>query len=76
MVTGMGPLCKACKKCVTDQNQNNVEKLSGVSEWPAIVSNNQSGEVLQEVTGFQRMVLMVNPACIGFRDPVHQSGNV
>jgi len=56
MVTRMGPLGKACKKCVTDQNQKNVKKVSAVSEWPAIVSNNQSGEVLQEVTGFQRMV--------------------
>jgi hypothetical protein len=44
----MEPLGKACKKCDTDQKQKNV---SGVPEWPAIVSNTQSGEVLQEVTG-------------------------
>ena len=48
----MGLLGKACKKCVTDQNQKNVKKVSAVSEWPAIVRSNQSGEVLQEVTGF------------------------
>ena len=47
----MGPLGKACKKCVTDQDRKNVKKVSAVSEWPAIVRNNQSGEVLQEVTG-------------------------
>ena len=47
----MGPLGKACKKCVTDQNQKNVKKVSAVSEWPGIVCNNQSGKVLQEVTG-------------------------
>lgn len=45
------PLGKACKKCVSDQNQKNVKKVSAVSEWPAIVRNNQIGEVLQEVTG-------------------------
>ena len=46
----MGPVDKVCKKGVTDQKHKNVKKVSKGSEWPAIVSNNQSGEVLQEVT--------------------------
>ena len=47
----MGPLGKAFKKCFTDQSQKYVKKVSAVSEWPAFVRNNQSGEVLQEVMG-------------------------
>jgi hypothetical protein len=47
----MGSLGKACKKCAADQKQKNVKKVHGVPEWPAVVGNNQSGEVLQEVTG-------------------------
>jgi len=37
---GWDHLARPCKKCFTDQNQNNVKKLSGVSEWPPIVGNN------------------------------------
>ena len=47
----MGPLGKACKICTADQKQKSVKKVPEVPEWPTIVGNNQTGEVLQEATG-------------------------
>jgi hypothetical protein len=45
------PLGKVYKKCMPDQNQKNVKKEPEVPEWPAVVSNHQSVQVFQEVTG-------------------------
>ena len=47
MVARMGPLGKACKKCVTDQKQNNVEKLSVVSECRGLASVGTAGNCYQ-----------------------------
>jgi hypothetical protein len=42
----MVPLGKACKKYAVGQKQRSVEKVPEGPEWPAIVGNNQSGEIL------------------------------
>ena len=61
MAVRMGPLGKAYKKCVTDEKQKNVKKVSGVSEWRGLARSNR---VYSE---WLVLTTMVNPVCIGFR---------
>ena len=51
----VGPLGKACKKCVTDQKQKNIEKLPGVSEWRGLASVGTAGNCSQIDIGCRRL---------------------
>ena len=59
--------------------------LSVISEWRSLAISNRvtaNGRFYQRLPGWSslpsvtRMVLVVNPACVGWQDSVYQTGNV
>jgi hypothetical protein len=55
----MGPLGKACRKCVTDQKQKIVKKVSGVSEWQGLARSNRVYSEWWVLTTDTRVIIIV-----------------